>query len=158
MNMVPGSMGVFTFGPSTNIFDHLFLFGDISDTHTMLPIPTMFGERHFNFGAPARAVLNTGEATDLAVEYLLETFGHSASFDNPWTVIRPSEEMITSRTTLDMFEKYVSIVENVNTMLQLPMSVTMPIQDAVDSLLHGVLTIDATVDRIADIMWLYMNE
>jgi len=162
LSQASGELGVFTFGLFPFLVDGVgfpgFQTPDFRHTHYILPIPTMFGERHFTLHTAAHAVLTTGESTDLATEFLIESFGQGINFDNPFNLIRPTVEQIERYTTLHKFDSYVAILDNVNTILQLPYNVTYPIREAVDSLLHGVLTLDAAVDRIVDIMWLYMNE
>ena len=150
-----GEMGVFTFGFSLEIPGI-----DSGRNHAVLPIPTMAGERPFRLGHAAQAVLTTGESTDLAVEFLVGNFGNPSNpgFMTPFTLVRPPNEMIESWTSLRAFAEYANIVENVNSFIQLPASVTDPIEEAVDSFLHGILSLDAVIDRISDIMWLYMNE
>jgi len=148
--------GVFYFGHFRDLSEHSA--NDFRYTHAVLPLPTMFGERPLSLVSASHAVLTTGENTDLAVEILLEAYGVGSEFENPFTPIRPPDTLIERYTSLRAFDEYVSILENVNTVLQLPLSVTHTIHEAVDSFVRGVLTIDAAIDRITDIMWFYMNE
>jgi len=149
-------LSVFTFGDFSSLVGFSPI--DVGNTHAVLPIPTMFGERPFSLLTSGSAVLATGESTDLATRFLIETFGNSADFNSPFTVMRPEDVQIERHTTHRAFDEYAAILENVNSFSQLPHSITEPIREAVDSLLHGALSFDATIDRIADIMWLYMNE
>ena len=156
-----GEMGIFSFGMFSELVTAAiadFSIIDFRETYAVLPIPTMFGERHFVLGHAANAVLATGESTELAVEFLLETYGYTLQCNNIFTFIRPSEDLIERDASLRLFNDYEKVVEKTNTILRLPLSVTNPITETVDSLLHGALTLEAAVDRIADIMWLYMNE
>jgi len=162
LNQPQGEVGVFTFGTFASLM-YMSMIGfsrvDFRDSYAVLPIPSMHGEQHFTFRSAAQAVLVTGESTDIAIEFLLYEFGNNPLiFDNPFTTIRPSAEAVERYVITDMFGEYTKIVENLNAVLYLPPSVTSPISETVESLLHGALTLDAAVDRIADIMWLYMNE
>jgi len=132
------------------------------DSHTPLALPTIAGERPLYMDG--YSVLSTGEATNYAVEFLLEFLDAHGSSDsvghyrNPFTVVRPSAEVIEERLPLDVYNAYAEIVEKVNTLLLLPSNVSLAISVIVEEFIHDVIDVDAAVSRIADIMWLYINE
>jgi hypothetical protein len=177
-NMTNGQMSFFTFSEwGMNGYSFFMQFEginiDFSQTHTLLPIPSMNGERPFVMNS-AYAFLATGQhiesAIDVFVEYLdlvgLEDEVRSPAFRAPVSPVRPSQEVILAAMNNNgfmyepatLFETDAAIRSQANTRLSLPQSVTEAIHEVVESYVHGVLSLAHTVERIEDIMWLFLNE
>jgi hypothetical protein len=73
-------------------------------------------------------------------------------------MFRPDEREIAQSMGAETFAQYEAVLYNTNTYLRLPASIRLAINDAVMQYVHGALSRDAAVQRVADIMWIFVNE
>ena len=173
-SMDSGQMGMFTFsGGMMQGFWRMQERGwDFSETHVLLPIPSMHGERPFSLDS-AYGFLSAGQHVLSAINIIVDYFDIIGTDDPRGTaaralssVARPSHEaiqhvMISSGflyAPMQLFEKDAEIRGQANTQLSLPWTVVNAIMDAVESFVHGVVSLDHTVRRIEDIMWMFLDE
>ena len=130
----------------------------ITETHTLLPMPTMRGEFIFYSVGIGIAVLNTGNATSLAAEFVVGRFIDSTPQTALLSIKRPNLDYIEQGIGIEAFNDYEEIINRVNTSLRLPGTIRLAINDIVVQYVQGALTHDAAVDRVADIMWIFINE
>jgi hypothetical protein len=131
-------------------------------THTILPMPTNNGEFIFYSLGYAHAVLTAGNSPELAAEFIIHNFD---AFETDLfrthkflTMFRPDEREIAQSMGAEAFAQYEAVLYNTNTYLRLPASIRLAINDAVMQYVHGALSRDAAVQRVADIMWIFVNE
>jgi|GEM_PF-3948563 len=140
---------------------------DLSQTHTLLQIPAMRGEHPFHVSA-GYGFLNSGSSTEQAVNSMMEYF-YNASMGvrgTPVTgsVVRLSEDAViramwpVQYAPLSLFEEYNAIRNRLNARLALPLSVTDPLMETVESFVHGVVSSENAISRVEDILWLFLNE
>jgi hypothetical protein len=146
--------GVFTFE------DTQFLFSN-DDSFAILPLPTMRGEHIFFTQIAGHAVLSTGSSPELAAEFIVNNLTDNSimrAFTNVTSInslVRPNLEYLAMG---DVFAEHEAIIEKANTFPSLPSSIRLAIYDAVVQYVHGALSRDAAVSRVADIMWIFVNE
>ncbi|MCL2198828.1 MAG: hypothetical protein FWB80_07885 [Defluviitaleaceae bacterium] len=147
------SLSDFTFSNSIRVHNKYF-------THAILPLPTMRGEYIFYLGM-GYAVLTVGENRELAAEFLIDYHeARPTRFANEWLDLprRPSESYIRENFPGETFADFEAVIYRVNTFPILPASIRIAIYDVVVQYVHGALTRDVAVGRVADIMWIYVNE
>jgi hypothetical protein len=136
----------------------------VTDTHTPLPMPVMRGEYIFYELFFGHAVLTAGTGTEIAADFLLKDYitqNTSQTVTGIPTLTsfeRPTLSSIQNIMSIEAFEAYEYIVYRANALPSLPGNIRLNIYDTIMQYVHGVLTIDAAVSRVADIMWLYINE
>jgi hypothetical protein len=146
-NLSDGAEGVFTFACS-RITGNFCCHAAITDSRVILPLPTMRGEYIFYLLGFGYAVMSTGESHELAIEFLVNYFEENNQ-NGFLSLIRESS------ATNESFE---AVINRVNTYPTLPTSIKLAIYDAVVQYVHGALSRDAAANRVADIMWIFVNE
>jgi hypothetical protein len=153
------SLSVFTFACIRAITGNY----DFHETHTILPLPSMRGERIFYSLGVGHAVLTVGESPYVATEFVIYNFEESINrpfryFERISSLIRPNEADITRFMSMTAFLEYEAVINKANAYIWLPTAVRLAISDAVVQYVHGALSRDAAVQRVADIMWIFVNE
>jgi hypothetical protein len=150
------SLGIFTFA----CIRHL----PMLEAPLILPLPSMRGEYIFFTPFTSHAVLTTGANPQLAAEFLAEHLYTSVRQHgrnhprNVLSMLRQADSPVPAWLPQHSFDEYETVVNRVNTFVNLPGSIRLSIYDAVVQYVHGALSRDAAVQRVADIMWIFVNE